>query len=82
MLQKAGANLDLPNYASVTAVMAAQARGFHEIASMLLKCMDSKAYLEMKEKERGTPLKKVLFVISNYFLTKKTIHIHVCRRIR
>lgn len=76
-MQKAGANLDLPNYASVTAVMAAQARSFHEIASMLLKCMDSKAYLEMKEKERGTPLKKVLFVISNYFSTKKN-HTYTC----
>ncbi|CAC5421485.1 BCL3 [Mytilus coruscus] len=59
LFQKVGANLDLPNYASVTAVMAAQARGFHEIASMLLRCMDSKAYLEMKEREKGTPVKKV-----------------------
>lgn len=59
LFQKVGANLDLPNYASITAVMAAQARGFHEVASMLLRCMDSKAYLEMKEKEKGTPLKKV-----------------------
>ena len=61
LFQKVGANLDLPNYASITAVMAAQARGFHEVASVLLRCMDSKAYLEMKEKEKGTPLKKVTF---------------------
>ena len=59
LFQKVGANLDLPNYASITAVMAAQARGYHEVASMLLRCMDSKAYLEMKEKEKGTPVKKV-----------------------
>jgi ankyrin repeat protein len=60
LFQKVGANLDLPNYASITAVMAAQARGYHEVASMLLRCMDSKAYLEMKEKEKGTPVKKVI----------------------
>ena len=60
LFQKVGANLDLPNYASITAVMTAQARGYHEVASMLLRCMDSKAYLEMKEKEKGIPVKKVI----------------------
>ncbi|XP_060063724.1 uncharacterized protein LOC132544165 [Ylistrum balloti] len=51
-----GANVDLANYAGITVVMAAQARGHQEAATLLLKGMDSQAYHEMKE---STPTKKI-----------------------
>ncbi|OWF55780.1 uncharacterized protein LOC110455694 [Mizuhopecten yessoensis] len=55
-LQVNGANVDLANYAGITVVMAAQARGFQEAATLLLKGMDSQAYHELKDM---TPTKKI-----------------------
>lgn len=55
-LLSSGANVDLANYAGITVVMAAQARGYQEAATILLKGMDSQAYNEIKE---STPTKKI-----------------------
>ncbi|XP_033758583.1 ankycorbin-like [Pecten maximus] len=55
-LQLRCANVDLTNYAGITVVMAAQARGYQDAATLLLKGMDSQAYHEIKE---STPTKKI-----------------------
>ncbi|KAJ8311040.1 hypothetical protein KUTeg_011408 [Tegillarca granosa] len=55
-----GASIDLPNYAGITAAMAAQARGFQETQAILLRGMDSKSYQEGKDRDKSiTPNKKV-----------------------
>ncbi|KAK3107047.1 hypothetical protein FSP39_005892 [Pinctada imbricata] len=51
-LQSSFANIEMTNYAGITAIMTAQARGYSDIASMLLRGLDTKSYMEHKEKEK------------------------------
>lgn len=60
LFRQCNANLELTNYAGITALMAAQAKGFSEASSVLMVGLDPKAIIEHKEKEKMMmPNKKV-----------------------
>lgn len=60
LFRQCNANLDLTNYAGISALMAAQAKGFSEASSVLMVGLDPKAIIEHKEKEKMMmPNKKV-----------------------
>lgn len=52
LFRQCNANLELTNYAGITALMAAQAKGFSEASSVLMVGLDPKAIIEHKEKEK------------------------------
>ncbi|XP_062612537.1 protein phosphatase 1 regulatory subunit 12A-like [Saccostrea cucullata] len=52
LFRQCNANLELTNYAGITALMAAQAKGFSEASSILMVGLDPKAIIEHKEKEK------------------------------
>lgn len=57
-LQKRGANCDLPNYAGVTPLMAAQARNHHTVASIMMKGSDGRSVSDfMNERASPSPLR-------------------------
>ena len=51
LFRQCNANLELTNYAGITALMAAQAKGFSEASSVLMVGLDPKAIIEHKEKD-------------------------------